>query len=101
MQIENERPQEGLEEYVPGFLDSRDQDVVNLKSSLAQEDFETIRRKAHDWKGFSRPFGFLHLETIAKKLEEAAQQSSIKDCDDLLSEAEKYLQKKRELLKTL
>lgn len=98
MQIENEKPQEGLEEYVPEFLDSRDQDLLNLKQALTDEDFETIRRKAHDWKGFSRPFGFLQLEKIAKELEIAAKEFSVSKCQSLLSEAEIYLQRKRELL---
>ncbi|MCO5114287.1 MAG: Hpt domain-containing protein [Bdellovibrionaceae bacterium] len=98
MQIESEKPQEGLEEYVPEFLDSRDQDILLLKAALAQGDFETLRRKAHDWKGFSRPFGFLKLEGIAKKLEEAAKSTASTECSQLLEEAEVYLQKKRELI---
>lgn len=98
MQIESEKPQEGLEEFVPEFIDSRDQDVLLLKDALAQADFEAIRRKAHDWKGFSRPFGFLILEEIAKKLEESAKNSALHDCKKLIDEAEKYLQKKRELM---
>lgn len=98
MQIESEKPQEGLEEFVPEFLDSRDQDILLLRDALAQDDFESIRRKAHDWKGFSRPFGFLILEDIAKKLEDTAKSKALTECQNLIDEAEKYLQKKREII---
>lgn len=101
MQIESEKPQEGLEEFVPEFLNSRDEDLLQLKQALSEGDFETIRRKAHDWKGFSRPFGFIFLENIAKKLEESAKNQEASECESLLNDAEIYLQKKRELLSSV
>lgn len=98
MQIKNEKPEEGLEEYVPNFITDREQELILLKQALDSGDFESLRKKAHDWKGFSRPFGFLHLEKIGIQLEIAAKSSSQSECASLLDETEKYLQLKKEQL---
>lgn len=98
MQIKNEKPEEGLEEYVPNFINDRESELNSLKQALDKGDFDSIRKKAHDWKGFSRPFGFLHLEKIGIQLEIAAKSSSKDECLTLLNETEKYLQLKKENL---
>ena len=43
-------PQE-LEPLIPGFLDRRDSDVAELKSMMAEEDFEGLALLGHRLKG--------------------------------------------------
>jgi HPt (histidine-containing phosphotransfer) domain-containing protein len=91
MQITNEAPEPGLEPFVPKFIDDRLSEISVL---LAEKNISSIQTKAHQWKGFSRPYGFAHLEAIAKEIEK----SDLKQALDLLIQAEDYCKKRAELL---
>lgn len=92
--IDEEKADTGLEEFVPEFLEDRKEELIEMKTNLSSRCFEKIRQFAHKWKGFSRPYGFFHLELLAEKLEVAASASNQQETDDLISQIETYLRAK-------
>ncbi len=94
MKILNEKPEEGLEAFVGEFLESRLQDIDRLSSHIAGSEFMAIADLAHNWKGFSRPYGFIKLEEIAQKLEKFAKAQDLENCREMVEEAKIYLQLK-------
>jgi len=91
MQITNEAPEPGLEPFVPKFIEDR---LSELSALLADRNIDDIKSKAHQWKGFSRPYGFSHLETIAREIEKTDLDGAV----ELLEKAQTYCKKRAELL---
>jgi HPt (histidine-containing phosphotransfer) domain-containing protein len=85
------RPDPDLEDLIPSFMQNRKNELAEMESSLGQGDFDLIRRTAHTWKGISRPYGFVHLETLSKRLEVCGESESREDVDQVLSEIRDYL----------
>ena len=57
-----------LKAIIPGYLDRRDQDILQLKLAVDQNDFQTIGKIAHKLKGNGASYGFNQLTEIGKKL---------------------------------
>jgi HPt (histidine-containing phosphotransfer) domain-containing protein len=91
MQIENEKPENVLEPFILEFFDTRVQELKDLKSSLEVGLFDDLRRRAHAWKGYSRPFGFMTLESLAIELEKAAEVKDKDLCQNILIRVDQYL----------
>jgi hypothetical protein len=47
MQIINEKPEPGLEEFVPEFIENRTAEIEHLSACLAKSDFVAISKLAH------------------------------------------------------
>ncbi len=77
---------DALQNYVPKFLENRLADVNQLKTAIAEADFEKIARLGHILKGVCRPFGFIEMETLGRKLEEASMQKNPEFCMQLATE---------------
>ena len=82
----------------PDFIRSRQQDLQLLKSAYEHKDYETIAKVCHKLKGFSTPFGFTDLETLAIRLGEAAKSKDIKALDPHYAQMESYITKKTQQL---
>lgn len=93
MQITNESPEPGLEPFVPKFIEDR---LSELNALLSDKNIDDIKSKAHQWKGFSRPYGFSYLETLAKEIEK----SDLDKVLELLEQAQAYCQKRAELIQS-
>lgn len=98
MQIENERPEDGLEEYVVDFFNTRVKETQSLFESMKVGNFDELKRKAHAWKGFSRPYGFYQLETLAFDLEDAAKTEDVSSCLQILEKVSEYLNLKKKYI---
>ncbi len=85
------RPDPDLEDLIPSFLQNRRNELADIESALASSDFESIRRMAHTWKGICRPYGFVHLETLSRSLEDAGDRESQEDVNGLINEIRAYL----------
>jgi hypothetical protein len=96
MQIENIDP--GLVPFLPEFLDKRIEEINGLG---AEPDLSIVSGLAHQWKGFSRPYGFIELEEISLKLKKAADDGDKSSSKDLLAEAYAYCLSCREKLKAI
>lgn len=76
-------------------MQNRRNELVEIESALAKGDFEFIRRLAHTWKGICRPYGFMHLETLSRSLEEAGGHENRSDATRVASEIRQYLENVR------
>jgi HPt (histidine-containing phosphotransfer) domain-containing protein len=85
------RPDPDLEDLIPSFMQNRKNELVDLEHCASRSDFDGIRRMAHTWKGICRPYGFVHLETLSRTLEDAGERESIADVNAVLVEIKDYL----------
>ena len=69
-----------LEEIVPSYLENRRNDVVLLKKSLEQGNFDSLRILGHRMKGSGTGYGFDEISDIGRCIEKSAKDS----CPDSL-----------------
>jgi HPt (histidine-containing phosphotransfer) domain-containing protein len=87
------QPDPDLADLIPDFLNNRRRDMADIETAIARGDFEFIRRSAHTLKGICRPYGFIYLETLSKRLEVAGQQENMEDVKNIAVEMAEYLDK--------
>lgn len=85
------QPDPDLADLIPEFLNNRRHDMADIEKAVARNDFEFIRRTAHTLKGICRPYGFIYLETLSKRLEVAGQQENMSDVKTIAGEMNEYL----------
>lgn len=95
---EAEKPFEGLEAFVEDFLSRRQNELHDLHVAAEKKDFQLPRKVAHDWKGFSRPYGFGHLEDLSQELREAAVEEDQAKVEEVIRKAATYLEIKKKSL---
>lgn len=86
-----EKPLEGLESFYEEFLTSRKKELNELQSALNEKNYTFIAEVAHRWKGFCEPYGFGQLAKIARDIETYAKDNQADNCQQLLKQAEDYL----------
>ena len=89
-----EAPDPTLIEFVPNFQENRKKELSEFKSLLAVKDFSGLKKLGHNWKGFSRPYGYIALEKMGKALELAAGLKDIKQCESLFHQFLIYINEK-------
>jgi HPt (histidine-containing phosphotransfer) domain-containing protein len=82
---------EDLEDIVPGFLENRKKDLVQLQGFLEDKDLAEIEKIGHKVSGSSGGYGFHDLGLIAKELEKLAMENTIEGIDELIVKFEKYI----------
>lgn len=87
------QPDPDLADLIPDFLNNRRRDMADIEIAISRNDFEFIRRTAHTLKGICRPYGFVYLETLSKRLEVAGQAENIGDVKNVASEMAQYLER--------
>lgn len=80
-----------LEDLIPGFLKSREQDIVKVNAYLAEGDFESIRLLGHSLKGNGAGYGFEQLSVVGREMEQAAVEESPAAVSKSLEELAAYL----------
>ncbi|MGD0436390.1 MAG: response regulator, partial [Bryobacteraceae bacterium] len=58
---------------VPKYLASKPAQIEEARASLAQRDFEPIRRFGHNLKGTGSGYGFPRMEALGSEIENAAE----------------------------
>lgn len=96
--IKSEKATQGLEDYLPEFVQDRVSELDQLRDACEEKNFELIRSTAHKWKGYAIPYGFNYLDQLARKLEASASASKLDECEELLNELSEYLKVKQELI---
>lgn len=84
-------PDPDLADLIPDFLNNRRRDMIDINTAVSRSDFEFIRRSAHTLKGICRPYGFIYLETLSKRLEVAGQQEDLAEVKNIAAEMAVYL----------
>jgi CheY-like chemotaxis protein len=83
----------GLEEIVPGYLNSRKGEVPLLLQLLAASDFDRIRIVGHNMKGSGSAYGFPELTAIGAALESSALDADIAKTGEQLHCLKEYLER--------
>ena len=82
-----------LEDIVPGFLENRKNDVVELQAFYEKKDYKEIERIGHKVSGSSGGYGFHLLGKIAKDIELNAAEENEEKVSTLISDFIDYIDK--------
>ena len=82
---------EDLFDLVPGYLKNRHQDISNMRESLAQGDFESIKISGHSMKGSGGGYGFDEITEIGGLIEKAAKENNGVVVGELIARLADYL----------
>src|SRR5688500_18632302 len=62
-----------LEDLIPVFMKNRHKELDALRIALAAADFEQLRQLGHRMKGVGNSYGFTHVSTLGKHIEDGAR----------------------------
>ena len=80
-----------LETLMPGFLERRRQDVIQMTEALAREDFELMREIGHGLKGAGGTYGIEAITAYGRSLETAASRKDAPALRELLERLRRFL----------
>lgn len=82
-----------LEDLVPVFMSNRRKELDTLKVALAAADFEQLRQLGHRMKGVGVSYGFDHVSTLGKHIEDGARSGDRAGLEARIVEYADYLSK--------
>src|SRR5438477_9801069 len=82
-----------LEDLIPAFMRNRNKELETLKVALAAADFEQLRQLGHRMKGVGNSYGFAHVSTLGKHIEEGARSGDRAALESRIREYAEYLAK--------
>ena len=85
--------QKDLEDLIPVFIRNRHKELDALRVALAAADFEQLRQLGHRMKGVGNSYGFTHISTLGKYIEDGARSGDRASLGARISEYEEYLSK--------
>jgi len=85
--------QKDLEDLIPVFMRNRQKELDALRVALAAADFEQLRQLGHRMKGVGNSYGFTHVSTLGKYIEDGARSGDRASLQARISEYEEYLSK--------
>ena len=82
-----------LEDLIPVFMDNRKKELDTLRVALASADFEQLRQLGHRMKGVGYSYGFDHVSTLGKHIEDGARSGDRASLEAAIVEYADYLAK--------
>ena len=82
-----------LEDLIPVFMKNRHKELDALRVALAAADFEQLRQLGHRMKGVGNSYGFAHVSTLGKHIEDGARSGDRASLQATISEYDLYLAK--------
>src|ERR671923_1345076 len=82
-----------LEDLIPVFIKNRHKELDALRVALAAADFEQLRQLGHRMKGVGNSYGFTHVSTLGKHIEDGARSGDRAALQARISEYQDYLSK--------
>src|SRR6187402_3897526 len=82
-----------LEDLIPVFMKNRHKELDALRVALAAADFEQLRQLGHRMKGVGNSYGFAHVSTIGKYIEDGARSGDRAALQTRITEYGEYLSK--------
>ena len=82
-----------LEDLIPTFMNNRRKEVDSLRAALAAADFEQLRQLGHRMKGVGVSYGFDHVSTLGKHIEDGARTGDRAGLEARIAEYADYLSK--------
>ena len=80
-----------LEDLIPTFMRNRKKEHEALKAALSAADFEQLRQLGHRMKGVGNSYGFTHVSTIGKHIEDGARSGDRATLEARIAEYGDYL----------
>ena len=80
-----------LEDLIPVFMTNRRKELDTLRVALAAADFEQLRQLGHRMKGVGNSYGFDHVSTLGKHIEDGARSGDRASLDARIKEYADYL----------
>jgi len=80
-----------LEDLIPTFMRNRQKEHEALKAALAAADFEQLRQLGHRMKGVGNSYGFTHVSTLGKHIEDGARSGDRAALEARIAEYGEYL----------
>lgn len=82
-----------LEDLIPVFIKNRHKELDTLRVALASADFDQLRQLGHRMKGVGNSYGFDHVSTLGKYIEDGARSGDRASLDARIREYAEYLAK--------
>ena len=82
---------DGLQELIPEYLDARRQDAAEMRRFFEENQFDEVRRLAHNLKGNGACYGFDELSKLGAALEAASKRADRTEADQHIAEITRYL----------
>jgi len=82
-----------LEDLIPAFMNNRRKELDTLRVALAAADFDQLRQLGHRMKGVGNSYGFAHVSTLGKHIEEGARSGDRVALEARIVEYAEYLAK--------
>lgn len=82
-----------LEDLIPVFLKNRHKELDTLRAALAAADFEQLQQVGHRMKGVGNSYGFNHVSTLGKYIEDGARSGDRAALEARIAEYAEYLSK--------
>jgi HPt (histidine-containing phosphotransfer) domain-containing protein len=82
-----------LADLIPVFMKNRQKELDNLRVALAAADFEQLRQLGHRMKGVGNSYGFEHVSTLGKYIEDGARSGDRAALQARINEYQDYLSK--------
>ena len=82
-----------LEDLIPVFMSNRKKELDTLRLALASADFDQLRQLGHRMKGVGYSYGFDHVSTLGKHIEEGARSGDRAALEARIREYADYLAK--------
>src|SRR5947209_18920481 len=82
-----------LEDLIPVFMSNRKKELDTLRVALASADFEQLRQLGHRMKGVGNSYGFDHVSTLGKYIEDGARSGDRAGLQARITEYADYLSK--------
>ncbi|MCB0393544.1 MAG: Hpt domain-containing protein [Bdellovibrionales bacterium] len=101
IEVDYKAPEEDLLHFIKDFEIDRKTQFEILVNAANQRDFMTLKRIAHNWKGFCAPYGYPGLAELATSLEKEAQMESAENCRAILFAMKNYFVAKSSILAKL
>src|SRR5437868_14453985 len=80
-----------LEDLIPVFMSNRHKELDTLRVAHAAADFEQLRQLGHRMKGGGNSYGFDHVSTLGKYIEDGARSGDRAALDARIREYADYL----------
>ena len=82
-----------LADLIPVFMKNRHKELDSLRVALAAGDFEQLRQLGHRMKGVGNSYGFEHVSTLGKYIEDGARSGDRAALQARINEYQDYLSK--------
>jgi len=82
-----------LADLIPVFMKNRHKELDTLRTALAAANFEQLRQLGHRMKGVGNSYGFTHVSTLGKYIEDGARSGDRAALQASIDEYQAYLAK--------